>query len=125
MHRGGTVLLDGAHAVGAVPLSVDTLGADYYTSNLHKWACSPKGAAFLWVHPAHHRSLKPLVTSHGYGLVSAPPIPLSAASFQENRPGFKRVFNSSASWVQDAFVGSLPISAPQLQPMQASRLMSN
>ncbi|GFH14720.1 PLP-dependent transferase, partial [Haematococcus lacustris] len=65
---GARVLLDGAHAFGSVPdLDVPSLGADYYTSNLHKWGCCPKGAAFLWAHPRVQSGLLPLVTSHGYG----------------------------------------------------------
>ncbi|KAL4419422.1 hypothetical protein ABPG77_006349 [Micractinium sp. CCAP 211/92] len=66
--HGAAVLVDGAHAVGAVPLDIPALGCDYYTSNLHKWACTPKGAAFLWAARSRQRDLLPLVTSHGYGL---------------------------------------------------------
>lgn len=66
--HGAAVLVDGAHAVGAVPLDIPAIGCDYYTSNLHKWACTPKGAAFLWAARSRQRDLLPLVTSHGYGL---------------------------------------------------------
>ncbi|MEW5299020.1 MAG: hypothetical protein WDW36_002075 [Sanguina aurantia] len=63
------VLVDGAHAACSLPhLDIPALGVHYYTSNLHKWACCPKGTAFLWVHPRAQQGLLLLVTSHGYGL---------------------------------------------------------
>ncbi|KXZ54245.1 hypothetical protein GPECTOR_5g335 [Gonium pectorale] len=66
---GAQVLVDGAHAIGNVPrLQVPSIGADYYTANLHKWGCSPKGAALLWVAPERQEDLLPLTTSHGAGL---------------------------------------------------------
>ena len=56
-------VIDGAHAVGQVDLALEELGADFYTSNCHKWLCCPKGSAFAWVHPEIQAGLKPLVIS--------------------------------------------------------------
>ena len=63
--KGVAVLLDAAHGIGMVPLSLDKLGASYSTSNCHKWMCAPKGSAFLHVRKDLQHDIHPLTISHG------------------------------------------------------------
>ncbi|MBC24047.1 MAG: aminotransferase, partial [Phycisphaerae bacterium] len=62
--RGIRIIIDGAHGPGMVPLELDSLGADAYVANLHKWICAPKGCAFMWVAPEHQGSVHPATISH-------------------------------------------------------------
>ncbi|XP_042476136.1 probable L-cysteine desulfhydrase, chloroplastic [Macadamia integrifolia] len=62
------VLVDAAHSIGSVEVDVKDIGADFYTSNLHKWLFCPPSVAFLYcrklstLSDVHHP-----VVSHEYG----------------------------------------------------------
>lgn len=60
-------LIDAAHAVGQLPLDLTALGADFYTSNAHKWLCAPKGAAFLYARREVQPLIEPLIVGWGWG----------------------------------------------------------
>lgn len=61
------VHVDGAHAVGQIPLSLTTLQPDWYASNVHKWLYGPKGTAFFYASPRVAAMTRPVITSHFIG----------------------------------------------------------
>jgi isopenicillin-N epimerase len=65
--EGILTVVDGAHAPGHIALSLDELGADFYTGNCHKWMLSPKGTAFVYGRPEVQRLIEPLIVGHHYG----------------------------------------------------------
>lgn len=63
--KGVACIVDGAHAPGMVAeLDLGRLNASFYTSNLHKWLCAPKGCAMLAVREDRRNGFRPLVLSN-------------------------------------------------------------
>ena len=73
--RGALSVVDAAHApgggVGGAALGAMLGAADAVVGNLHKWACAPRGCAFVHVARdgggAPRLALEPPVVSHGHG----------------------------------------------------------
>ncbi|MCK4410106.1 MAG: aminotransferase class V-fold PLP-dependent enzyme [Candidatus Eisenbacteria sp.] len=63
--RGIETLVDGAHGPGMLPLDITDIRPAFYTGNCHKWLCTPKGAALLYVRRDLQPSIRPLTLSHG------------------------------------------------------------
>jgi len=59
-------IVDGAHVPAHIDLDIKKLDPDFYCGACHKWMCSPKGVAFLYVKKKFQKIMEPLVISWGY-----------------------------------------------------------
>ena len=59
-------VIDGAHAVGQIPVDLQAIGADCYASNFHKWLCAPIGSGFLYARPEAQVWLESPIVSWGW-----------------------------------------------------------
>jgi isopenicillin-N epimerase len=58
--RGVPTIVDGAHAPALID---EPVVGDYWTGNLHKWPCAPRGTGVLYVTPARQQSVAHAVAS--------------------------------------------------------------
>jgi len=71
--HGALVAVDGAQAVGAIPVSVADLGVDYYALSGQKWLLGPEGTGALWISPnLIERSLPNVVSWFSFERITAP-----------------------------------------------------
>ena len=61
-------LLDGAQALGAIPVDVRELGCDFYAASGQKWLCGPDRSGCLYVRPDRIEDLSPPLTSNFFAL---------------------------------------------------------
>jgi kynureninase len=59
---GALVSLDSFHAVGVIPVDVQSLGCDFLTGGVLKWLCGGPGGCFLYVAPHVRNMLAPTLT---------------------------------------------------------------
>ncbi len=59
---GATVIVDGYHAAGIIPVDVLDLDADYYLGGVLKWMCGGPGGVFLYAREDHLKTAKPGLT---------------------------------------------------------------
>lgn len=64
-HRHGALaIIDGAHAVGMVPMVIEDIGCDFYASSCHKWLLAPKGVGMLYIAKKHQNKVLPLIKGY-------------------------------------------------------------
>jgi len=63
--HGALAIVDGAHAIGMVPVDITDFGCDFYTGSCHKWLLAPKGVGMAYI-PESLEHLRPATL--GFGL---------------------------------------------------------
>jgi selenocysteine lyase/cysteine desulfurase len=80
---GTPVLLDGAQALGAVPVAVRGLGCYFYAASAQKWLCGPNGIGYLYARADVAAALPPPWS--GYQVLADPGRPLESALHPDAR----------------------------------------
>jgi L-cysteine/cystine lyase len=62
--RGAAVLVDGAQAVGAIPVSVNDVDVDMYSFPAQKWLLGPEGMGAFWVRRGLLDAARPTYAGH-------------------------------------------------------------
>ncbi len=59
------VAVDGAQAVGMLPIEAEASGVDFYAASPHKWVQSPKGLGLLYTRPEKRAELRAMWVTWG------------------------------------------------------------
>ena len=83
--RGVVSAVDGAQAVGVIPVDVHALGCDLYANSLHKWSLAPAGNGVLYVRREIQGRFRSLFSNAGadatrYEPIGTSPLPLRLAA---------------------------------------------
>ena len=102
--KGVVVMVDGAHVPGAIALDIESIGADYYVANLHKWMWTPVSSGILWAAPGRQAALHSPIASWGF-----------EGSFAEDfdQPGTRDASSHLAAPAAIEFMKSLGVEAVQ------------
>jgi selenocysteine lyase/cysteine desulfurase len=63
--HGALALVDGAQSFAVMPIDVQDIGCDFFTSNAHKWLGGPKGTGFLYARQELMERLQPAYVGAG------------------------------------------------------------
>jgi selenocysteine lyase/cysteine desulfurase len=68
--QGALCIVDGAQALGQIPVDVRALGCHAYAANGHKWLMAPKGTGLLYVSPDAAPGIEPVQREDGLTFVA-------------------------------------------------------
>lgn len=83
--RGLVSLVDGAQALGMLPVAMSELGCDLYAASLHKWMLGPMGTGMLYVREEIREQIKSIFnvestrTQPNYDPIGTADLPVKAA----------------------------------------------
>lgn len=94
--QGAWSLVDGAQAVGQIPVDVREIGSDFYAFPAHKWLGGPEGVGFLHVRPEIVDDCLPLALGYLSQPYPPPVDPMilhdDARRFETASPAFPSLF---------------------------------
>ena len=124
--RGCIAVVDGAQALGAMPVNVKTLGCHVYAASGHKWLLAPKGTGLLYLSEELGKTVDPIALEGGRasyssssGVTSIPSvIGLGAAFSYASTTGLDRIASHNLA-LRNRLFGALH-DVPNVQVVSAS-----